>query len=137
MNSIFNSIKNALLLLVLALVLVSCGPVYQTTYTYEPPSSFEGRQCVNDCLSQKSACNFRCQRNYQECTFAAQQQADFENRHHRHRHRRDRDNDFMVYPDTSQCVSDCGCGNDYNQCYENCGGIITSHSRCVAFCNKK
>jgi hypothetical protein len=41
--------------------------------------------------------------------------------------------DFANY---SGCDSSCGCDESYNQCFSNCGGIITEHKQCVAFCDK-
>jgi hypothetical protein len=40
------------------------------------------------------------------------------------------------FADLSSCRSDCGCDDIYNQCFKNCGGIITEHRQCVAFCDK-
>ena len=116
--------------------LVSCGPIYNTTYTYRPPAAMEGRQCVNDCLAQKSHCNIRCQQDYEQCNFAAQDEARAQYRAYQKAHPGDK-RDTNYFADSSQCRQDCGCDSDYNQCYANCGGTVIPHTQCVAFCDQK
>lgn len=126
-----------LFIVFISILVASCGPVYKTTYTYHPPTSMAGRQCVNDCLAQKSHCNNRCQRDYEQCSFAAQDEARRQYREWQRNHPKDHSRDYTFFLDTSQCRQDCGCDSDYNQCYANCGGVVIPHTQCVAFCNKK
>lgn len=32
------------------------------------------------------------------------------------------------------CRDDCGCGTDYDRCFQSCGGRIETRTRCVAHC---
>ena len=116
----FLKLFSLLLISIITLMLTSCGPIYSTTYTYQPPTSWTGRQCVNECLLVKSHCQSRCQRNYQRCVFQAQETARIQYREYRrtHHHHHHHDDDILgpdYFVDTSQCDNSCGCGGDYNQ----------------------
>lgn len=137
MRKHFRKSLNLLSVALIGVTVASCGPIYNTTYTFSPPNSMQGRQCVNDCLAQKSHCSFRCQRDYEQCTFAAQDEAHHQYREWQRHHHGDHSRYYNDFVDTSQCQQDCGCDNDYRQCYANCGGAVIPHTRCVAFCNKK
>lgn len=137
MQKMLTQLLGLLTVIAISFTLASCGPIYNTTYSYHPPASLEGRQCVNDCLAQKSHCSIRCQRDYEQCNFAAQDEARHEYNEWQRAHSGDHSRDPSYFVDNSQCNQDCGCNSDYNQCYANCGGAVIPHTTCVAFCNKK
>jgi hypothetical protein len=137
MQKHFAKLFGLLSILVISLSLVSCGPVYNTTYTYRPPASMAGRQCVNDCLAQKSHCSIRCQRDYEQCNFAAQDEGRRQYRAYHKAHKKDNSIGPDYFVDNSQCRQDCSCDSDYNLCYANCGGAVIPHTVCTAFCKKK
>src|SRR5688572_29762132 len=54
-------------LLILAVLLASCGPMYQTNYEIVPPQSETGRMCANNCLLSKSYCEQSCRMEQSHC----------------------------------------------------------------------
>ena len=122
-----------------ALLLSSCGPVYKTTYTYKGPKSFRGKRCVNRCLRNRSFCQSDCNSTYEQCVRDANRaarpayQAYVRERKRAHQPIWKKIDSFADY---SRCTQNCGCQSTYHQCYSNCGGKIISHRVCVAFCDK-
>lgn len=120
--------------------LISCSPVYETTYHYKPPRSQKGRECVNDCLDKKQQCQQQCQRQYQTCRETARLAAMGEYYAYvQSRKKNDQPITRQIedFADYSHCQRDCGCQNDYHQCFNNCGGTITEDKKCVAFCGNE
>jgi hypothetical protein len=111
------------------LTAVGCGPVYKTTYNYRAPKTALGRDCVRNCEVRKDLCEERArldtdrcqvdaQRTYQECLSRA---------------RKKEDRSACYVPYCSSPSTD-GCVQDYNRCFEVCGGKVTPHTVCVANC---
>lgn len=128
-----------ILLFLITFILTACGPIYQTNYSYVPPKDFRGRQCINNCLEDKSMCNLHCSRVYQRCRSDAQAVAFPQYKQYVREQRRlhkpviQTVDDFADY---SACTSDCGCDNTYRQCYSNCGGKVIAKQVCIAFCKQ-
>lgn len=120
------------------LMLSGCGPEYQTVYSYVPPHSWRGRQCVNQCLTQRSYCQSECQSQDQTCRAEAQVAAMPAYLHHERKMRKEgQGDDFTTvsdYADYSNCTDSCGCAATYRSCFENCGGSVMANTQCVAFC---
>lgn len=134
------NLRKLSVLIGLAFLLNGCIPIYETSYTYIPPKSFRGRQCVNECLAQKSDCQSRCSFREQRCRMQAQRNAYFA--YHEYAREQRRQNLPVVktiddFADYSYCSSNCGCESDYRQCYSNCGGKVIPHTRCIAFCKNQ
>lgn len=133
--------KIILLLLSISLfsLLTGCGPMYNSTYSYTQPKTFNGKQCSNDCLQNRTSCQMQCGSQNEVCKSNARQAAMptyalyLENKEEKAKHPHKTLDDFA---DFSSCNSSCGCDETYNQCFSNCGGIITEHRQCVAFCSK-
>lgn len=127
-----------MLLSVLTLV-SACGPIYKTTYTYDPPDAWSGRKCVNRCLAVQSRCKIACRRSNQACIANAQDEGAFRYRQYARKQRRAGKKIVLGpgdFTDTQACHESCGCGTNYRECYLNCGGKVITHRRCVAFCPK-
>jgi len=121
-----------------ALALSGCGPLYQTKYTYTPPTTWQGRQCVNRCINHKSQCQARCRIETQQCRSNAMEAARPQYRKYVRAQKRQGKAVVMSlsdFADTNSCNDSCGCMTDYRQCYNNCGGTVNSQQVCVAFCN--
>lgn len=119
------------------LLLASCGPVYQTTYSYKTPRSQNGRYCANACLQDKSRCEARCREDNQYCRSQAQRRGERAYRRYvRDQRRAGKPVNLNVdwFTDYSGCNNSCGCTSNYNQCFTNCGGTVVPHTVCVAFC---
>jgi hypothetical protein len=109
-------------------MLSACAPIYQTRYSYAPPSSPVGMACISNCSMaqnnceqlgaiREEACKTRAEIAYQYCLK--------NNKDHFYCRREDCGNHY----DSDHCV------NQYNVCYQSCGGTITPTQVCVAFCN--
>jgi hypothetical protein len=132
--------KYSVFLLILMVSLLSaCGPIYQTTYTYSPPSSQTGKMCVNQCLQTKNNCQQMCQLQDQNCRMQARQDAFYRYQQYRDEQTsRGEKNDRSIdsFDDSySRCNHSCHCVSDFNICYENCGGVVQKNKVCTAFCN--
>jgi len=55
------------LLLVIALLLVGCGPRYVVQNQYIPPARSSAQPCIDNCSQMRQGCQAQCQQNYQFC----------------------------------------------------------------------
>ncbi len=130
----------ALLVSLVTLSIAGCGPVYKTTFNYQPPASDMGRMCAAQCLQARTTCESMCTMQNQNCVAQAKQDAlnEFEaykaKQHAKGKPIKKTPADFE---NTLSCDQACGCGNTFNMCYQTCGGTVTPHRECVAFCDKK
>jgi hypothetical protein len=130
-------ILTSIALVTAVITLSGCGPTYQTQYRYQTPSSWQGRNCVNQCLSQRTSCLTQCASQNQACRGMADLEALPAYANYAHNQQQaglpayQNVNDFA---NTSQCNSDCGCHNTYRDCFSNCGGVVTAYTVCTAFC---
>lgn len=108
-----------------ALCLTACGPIYDTKYSYVPPKDTTGIMCVTSCGMTRSNC----------------QQMEFMNKERcEERHEDDyrwclKHNDKKDDCYRTSCSSNTEhCTEEYNTCYQSCGGTINSQQVCTAFC---
>lgn len=140
MTSKFKMMAMLIGLIATALVLSSCGPMYSTSYSYVPPRSWRGKQCVNQCMMQQTTCKMQCKLSDQECHMNANMIARPAYRAYVRQQARAKQpikKTIRDFADYSSCADSCGCVNLYRQCYTNCGGQVVARTVCVAFCNKK
>jgi uncharacterized protein YceK len=126
------------LFFIVGLLLSGCGPIYQTTYSYQPPRAQMGKMCISQCFQTKSMCQQMCQTQDQSCRTQEHQNAYFRYQaYHAQQVSRgkpvnksinDFDNSFSV------CQHSCSCTADFNMCYQSCGGSVLEHRECTAFC---
>jgi hypothetical protein len=127
------------LTLPLFFLLSGCGPIYNSSYSFEQPKTFSGKQCSNTCLQNRTSCQMQCNTQNESCRSNARQAAlaayvlYVANKEEQQKNPHKTIDDFADY---SNCNSSCGCEETYNQCFSNCGGIITENRQCVAFCGK-
>lgn len=131
--------KLFLLLILCFTLLTGCGPIYQTSYTYQPPRSQNGKMCVAQCFQTKSYCQQMCQMQDQNCRMQAHQNAYYQFQSYSEEQRSqgkkiDRSIDDFDHS-YSECGQKCHCTSDFNLCYQNCGGSVFEHKVCTAFCN--
>ncbi len=128
------------LLLILALSLAACGPVYQTSYSYQPPASIQGKQCIIQCQQAKTTCESACSTRKFQCQQAAMSQARFNFAEYRSQQKlqgKPISQDLNDFYNPIGCDSFCGqCPTNFNNCYTMCGGKVLVHKKCVAFCGK-
>lgn len=128
----------------LTALLAACGPIYDTEYTYTPPSSGRGQACVSSCDADQTGCKYECRRRTQDCENEKARIADREfNRYQRWR--RDQNlpvdknrYDFMPSyscPWESECTNVCEA--EFRACFTGCGGRIDARQVCVMGCNQQ
>jgi hypothetical protein len=121
-------------MVVAASMLFGCGPVYNTTYSYTPPKSAEGRACTFQCNQIQIQCQQLEDMNRARCEDEAQ------------RRQRQCEWDLRVTEGRKPKWYECGndscyanyarCEQTYRACYQSCGGQISADTRCVANCDK-
>ena len=144
---------NKYFLVILMLLISSCGPIYETSYSYYPPKEETSRYCLSSCSGQRQSCSSNCSDRKQTCEIAERSLDLAENVTCNKRKNYCNNN-----PNASGCVfdksMDCDksrssyskcdntydeCKNEclsfYNQCYINCGGKVQTDKVCVHFCN--
>ncbi len=109
------------------LLTAACGPMYDTTYQYIPPHSSEGKICLSSCSALKQSCKNNCATQTNMCIT--------NNNIRRLAAHAAKDRQYYEqYCDDYSCRSECD--TEYNHCYQNCGGQIIPHTRCVYNCDK-
>lgn len=124
-----------------ALLVAGCGPIYDTKYQYTPPRDPQGKMCAAQCQQTQTYCRATCEANRQNClAYERDRGMDAYDRYARERRREHkpikRSPDSFV--ETYHCSNSCedGCATDYRQCYGTCGGRVTAHQVCTAFCDQ-
>ena len=135
----------------LAAALVACGPRYQTFTSYAPPEDATGRQCLAQCQASRPLCRQTSGLQVQQCRLGAQQEAQSENlrrsteyqielqRYQAGLRPKPPDPPATVGPSYWACDGQGGtlerrCTGDHDLCYQNCGGMVTYRTECVANC---
>lgn len=133
--------KFSLLAVFLLALVVACGPSFRTFYNYYPPKSPEGQYCANQCLNGKSQCEANCQLAKDNCELRADADAERDFRDYERNRIRDnkpvertKDSFRRTCFEETSCQNTCG--QNYNLCFTNCGGQITTYSKCTSFCEK-
>lgn len=135
----------------LSLMLSGCfDPQYETVYDYQPPQDTKGRMCANQCLDSRTYCeNTGQQLVLQEKQICLQEeerraQAEYEDylAHTKEQGKEPESNYYDFYQAYSCDYLDGSsneqkCENNYNACYQNCGGQVTSQTFCVANCDEE
>jgi hypothetical protein len=127
-------------------IIISCGPSYKTEYRFNPPTTENGRMCINNCLMMNQQCRqnvkqckAQCLNTYQSCqvnssvidvTMESLDRQSYKNNYHSRPHA------VCSYP-LSLCNDNCNsdCQSQYNMCYENCGGQVFSKTVCTRNCD--
>jgi hypothetical protein len=136
---------------VIGALAAGCGPRYQTYTSYAPPQDDAGRQCLAQCLSGRQLCRQSAQVQTQQCRLGAQTETQIENlrrlaeyqveleRYEAGLSRKAPERPGTMSPSYSRCSSaaaatDRQCAADHDLCYQNCGGVVTYTTHCIANC---
>ncbi|MDM8514970.1 hypothetical protein QUF76_02130 [Desulfobacterales bacterium HSG16] len=154
-----------ILLIALISMAAGCGPQFKTFTTYTPPADPEGMRCVDMCQHEKSICTRECRYEYRICKSEARQEARDQlivamQDHDEDMRRWDRKvrecqrrkppkgcngiklerperpelKDFLS---DSHCSENCSnCPEEFEICFQACGGNIYRETRCVSNCDK-
>lgn len=128
----------------LAALLTACGPIYDTTYTYSPPTSARGQACVSACEADQSGGRYECRQRTQDCERQKDLIADREyNRYVRYRQQQGLpvDRNRSSFAPTYSCPWESECTDvveaQYRACFTGCGGRIQATQTCVMGCNQQ
>ncbi len=123
-----------ILAVVAALVVMSCGPIYETNYRYTPPADPLSRPCISQCLADKSQCRHIAELKADNATLRCERDA------------RDDYERCLGNAKGDQGKSSCNrrsCGSsadtgicevDYRSCFQSCGGVIDEERVCTFNC---
>ena len=117
----------------------SCfGSSYETRYAYGPPTTPEGRMCVNQCQQMSTMCKQNCKLNKQQCETNSLLQAQLEYQNYLNAQQakgllinKTVDN-FKRPCYNNSCEQECD--QNFRFCFMNCGGQVREHTVCTAFC---
>ena len=112
-------------LAVLSIVLLaSCTPQYETTYSFVPPKDNKGRECANSCVTEKNRCINQCNQSLGVTDTASNIFSTLVNSGTENK------------PEKSDRVATCTaqCNESHRVCHENCGGKVIVNKKCVAHC---
>lgn len=128
----------------LAVMLAACGPIYDTTYTYTPPTGQRGQACVSSCEADQSQGRYACRQRTQACENEKDRIADREyNRYVYYRQQQGLplDRTRQSFEPSYSCPWESECTDvvdaDYRACFTGCGGRIDATQTCVMGCNQK
>lgn len=120
--------------------LTGCGPMYSTNYTYTPPPTAEGRMCASQCRQISRMCVQNCEMKEETCKSRARHDAIYKFEHYAAERRAKNQSikkdvsDFSNEYSCSSSSCESNCQPEYRDCYANCGGRVTPHTVCTAFC---
>lgn len=114
------------------LLLNGCGPVYQMHYRYVAPNGWRARNCINQCLNNRTQCQIAYNQQNQNC----RTEADISSLAANAISNNSNDPYFgpSPFPDYSNCNAGGQCQQDYVTCYANCGGEVIITKTCVQSC---
>lgn len=125
-------------LVVTVVFLAACGPRYRTTYNYTPPPTETGRTCVMQCEVTRT----QCEALEQQRVDLEAQRADIQ--HQQCQEAATREYDRCRSQGGQMCIqrtcvrpqvqASTRCEEQYNRCYQSCGGTIETVQQCVARC---
>lgn len=112
-------------------LLIGCGPVYRTQYTFDPPQDRDGRTCVLHCDNNKMQCEHMERMRHQHC----EQRADWEQERCEYELERKNKKEKWYSCARSSCSLNLEpCERQYRLCYQNCGGEVVASEICVMNC---
>lgn len=126
-----------LFILFVSLIMSACGPVYQTDYTFTPPTTESGQMCVFQCDNSKLQCGQLEEMKYQNCLDRADRE--YYNCENNKRYGYNKNGEWVCqdncYCFRSSCsVNEAICDDRYRMCYQTCGGKVQSRTYCVSNC---
>lgn len=104
-------------------ILSSCSPIYTAKHSYVLPRSSMGKLCIVGCSSARNNCVQLEALKYQNCITRAELARQI----------------CRTNPKRACFYEYCytnllHCENQFNACYENCGGKVTTTMVCTHFC---
>lgn len=115
-------------------LLTACASLYRSETTYTAPTSSEGRSCVSACEGSNNQCRskakLRAENSQPKCEHDARD--DFERCLATAQGELGRSSCTRRYCSRDADTSDCK--TDYDLCFQNCGGTVSSEQQCRFLC---
>jgi hypothetical protein len=142
------------------LVLTGCQPLVRTSFTLEPPASASGKACIAQCEQASATCRRTCALQPPNCgdpyNFPSGSLSGLESIapgsasdpapgsasasvtlvHFGRMGSPDLDCSDLEPVIQSQRLCEAQCDAVYRGCYAQCGGTVTAHPTCIAFCRE-
>ncbi|WP_082784585.1 hypothetical protein [Neorickettsia sp. 179522] len=135
--------------LIVGTILSGCmtfNPVYRTSYSFIPPKSPGGRECVNKCLLAKQMCQSSCEKIHNTRTanilinIGKEEKKgkhdffdEFDEYHKREmaEYRREMKEEARY----ERCQNSCN--HNHRLCHTNCGGEVIAKTVCIRNCDEE
>ena len=119
-------------ILAMSFLIVGCGTIYDTRYSYLPPRNGQGMHCISNCEDSRSMCRDLENMRSDQC----EERAKYEVEMCEYRYERSGRNPGWFDCPRPSCSSDeARCDTIYNSCYRGCGGDVEEETVCVANCD--
>lgn len=119
------------LTLIMVLLFAGCSSTSTTVYSYSPPTSPDGRICVDECKQSQNTCTQLCSKESPQCIYEAQQKAQKEHQAYATSQQMAGKPVSLTpesfYDDTHCAHTGCGCEHQYKICYQLCGTRTVVH----------
>lgn len=119
------------------LLMAGCSSNKQETiYSYSPPTSVDGRACVDECVQSKETCNNQCMVAAPQCLAHEEQDALHHYNQYVERQKTlgqpiSRNLHSFYHPERCD-HSGCGCESNYEVCHQLCGTRTEIHDPMLA-----
>lgn len=131
-----------LFILICSLMLISCGDQTHQTIEFQPPATWGGKLCINQCRTARHYCLTSCDLDQHQCFAKQQGQALNEYDHYtQEQHEKQQpmtlklhDFEHTIPCENSKknCIHECK--ETYQSCYKDYGGLVTTTTSCQLFC---
>lgn len=142
-----------ILSLAIAISLSTSSPAneatFETSYEFIAPTTDAGQLCTNNCLIFKQQCHTTCSADFQNCMIKDDlirknkdlQKGLEKNPRYKQLKRqelkskaKEKFSSERLSCDQTTCNN--GCEYNYQMCYQNCGGEVIVHKKCIYNCHK-
>ncbi len=120
--------------LLAALLVVSCGPIYQTHYRFTPPDDPLARPCISQCLADKGQCRNSAELKAENARLRCERDARDDYEHCIHNASGEQARSSCNRRSCSQSADTGLCEADYRTCFQSCGGLIEPERLCTFNC---
>lgn len=126
------TIRRYALFILTVLIITGCANnTATTTYSYSPPTTVDGRACVDECKQSRANCKNMCTTTAPQCVAYEQQKARVHFQEYVANQRsmgQPVSRTLLSFYHPEKCAhSGCDCDNDYQVCYQLCGTRTEVH----------
>lgn len=123
-----------LTIILVSLMIVSCGPQFRTDYVFEPPQSQSGINCTLQCEPNRDQCLQIVELEYERCEINSQRSIEY--CEYNIRLTKNRSSKWYECSGDSCSRDTEHCEVNYRSCFQSCGGKVNAVTLCVANCDQ-